>query len=68
MFSRQIPETVVEEQTPIWSCTDENCKGWMRENFVFEEKPSCPLCGSGMTQDTKMLPALVNTTRSTAFQ
>ncbi|WP_338046519.1 cold-inducible protein YdjO-related protein [Paenibacillus tepidiphilus] len=24
-----------EEMTTIWSCTNEKCNGWIRDNFVF---------------------------------
>ena len=49
-----------EVETEVWSCTSEDCPGWMRNNFSFEEEPSCPLCKSVMTQETRVLPKLEN--------
>ncbi|MFZ4450319.1 cold-shock protein [Salibacterium aidingense] len=45
-------------ETPVWSCTGENCAGWMRENFTFEETPSCPLCHAEMKKETRTLPQI----------
>lgn len=53
-------EELPKENTLIWSCTNDGCKGWMRENFAFENKPVCFLCKSPMVSDMKMLPLLVN--------
>ncbi|MBN3524582.1 cold-shock protein [Paenibacillus apiarius] len=53
-------EEIPEENTAIWSCTKEGCKGWMRDNFAFENEPTCRLCNSPMVRDMKMLPLLVN--------
>ncbi|MBD3922726.1 cold-shock protein [Paenibacillus sp. PR3] len=47
--------------TAIWSCTDENCRGWMRDNFVFSVVPVCSLCQSEMVKGEKMLAAVTNT-------
>ncbi|MFD0711971.1 cold-shock protein [Paenibacillus sp. GCM10027626] len=63
MYSRKKPlEEIPEEVTPIWSCTNDGCNGWMRDDFAFEAKPVCPLCSSSMVSGTKTLPALVNHT------
>ncbi|WP_438432906.1 cold-shock protein [Gorillibacterium sp. sgz500922] len=67
MFSKKIPEALPEEDTAVWSCVSGNCKGWMRTNFVFADEPVCPLCGSGMQQETRMLPVLMNSTKTVAF-
>jgi len=53
-------EALPVENTPIWSCTKEGCKGWMRDNFTFDYEPTCCLCSSPMVSDMKMLPLLVN--------
>ncbi|QMV42701.1 cold-shock protein [Cohnella cholangitidis] len=55
------PEDVPSELTAIWSCSDENCKGWMRDNFAFSMAPVCPLCQSPMVRSERMLAAVVNT-------
>ncbi|MFC5450874.1 cold-shock protein [Paenibacillus aestuarii] len=53
-------EALPVENTQIWSCTKEGCKGWMRDNFTFEYQPVCCLCSSPMVSKMKMLPLLVN--------
>jgi hypothetical protein len=67
MFSKKAPEAIEEEQTPVWACASADCRGWMRVNFVFHDEPNCPLCGSSMHPDSRMLPVLVNTTKSMAY-
>lgn len=59
-YRRKTLEEIPEENTEIWSCTTNGCKGWMRDNFAFDHQPSCPLCSSPMTKETRMLPVLVN--------
>lgn len=62
MYSRKKSfEDIPEELTAIWSCTNEGCNGWMRDNFAFEAVPTCRQCESPMERGTKMLPLLVNT-------
>lgn len=51
-------EPIPEVETKIWSCTSEDCSGWMRETFTFEEVPKCPLCQSEMKKEVKVLPEL----------
>lgn len=64
MYSRKKTfEEIPEELTAIWSCTNEDCNGWMRDNFSLDEVPVCHLCQSPMVSGTKMLPQLVNTSR-----
>lgn len=64
MYSRKKPlEEIPEEMTAIWSCTNQDCNGWMRDNFAFEVVPTCVLCHAPMESDTRMLPQLVNTNR-----
>ncbi|GIO56150.1 cold-shock protein [Paenibacillus cellulositrophicus] len=59
-YRKKSMEEIPEENTAIWSCTKEGCKGWMRDNFAFEHEPTCRLCNSPMVRDTKMLPVLNN--------
>ena len=47
---------VPPEQTPVWECESEDCLGWMRKNFSFEEEPKCPLCKSSMKSGERLLP------------
>ncbi|WP_310551313.1 cold-shock protein [Paenibacillus glufosinatiresistens] len=50
-----------EEMTAIWSCTNEECNGWMRDNFVFSIQPVCGQCQALMEKSEKMLPVVTNT-------
>ncbi|MBD7970829.1 cold-shock protein [Paenibacillus gallinarum] len=60
--SRRKPmEDVPMELTAIWSCSNDGCKGWMRDNFVFSVVPVCPQCQSSMIKDEKMLATVTNT-------
>ncbi|SFE42920.1 cold-shock protein [Alteribacillus iranensis] len=52
-------EAPPEVETSIWSCTNEDCSGWMREDFTFEKQPDCPLCQSSMERETKTLPQII---------
>jgi hypothetical protein len=55
-----VQEPVQEEETNIWVCGDDDCGCWMREDFSFEQSPSCPICHNSMVKNSKMLPALSN--------
>ncbi len=59
-FQKKSLEDIPEENTMIWSCSKEGCKGWMRDNFAFEDVPVCRQCHSPMLRSEKMLPLLVN--------
>ncbi|WP_223068063.1 cold-shock protein [Paenibacillus caui] len=59
-YRKKTFEEIPEEPTPIWSCTNESCNGWMRDNFTFDYTPVCPLCSASMEKGTKVLPLLVN--------
>ncbi|MFF2481177.1 cold-shock protein [Paenibacillus sp. NPDC058071] len=61
MYTRKkIQEEVPEVNTKIWSCESDDCNGWMRANFTFDEAPTCLICGSSMQSGEKMLPTLAN--------
>ncbi|MFC5700789.1 cold-shock protein [Cohnella faecalis] len=61
MYNRKkISEELPQEETLIWSCVSESCKGWIRDNFAFDTVPTCPLCKSAMEKTTRMLPQLEN--------
>lgn len=63
-YRRKWVEPVPEQDTAIWSCSHEDCNGWMREGFSFEdEEPACPLCSSPMVSDTRLLPVLESSAR-----
>lgn len=59
-FAKKTLEPVEEVKTPVWTCSHEDCGCWMREDFSFEENPTCPICQSSMTKNEKMLPSLLN--------
>jgi hypothetical protein len=44
-----------QEQVAIWECQAEDCLGWMRKNFSFEDHPNCPLCGNTMKSGERLL-------------
>ncbi|MNI87608.1 hypothetical protein D3C73_1448190 [compost metagenome] len=61
MYSRnKSQEEIAYEATVVWSCTNEGCTCWMRDNFAFEVAPTCWKCNSPMISSTKSLPLLVN--------
>ncbi|WP_374706001.1 cold-shock protein [Paenibacillus antibioticophila] len=61
-YSRKRPMMdLPEEMTTIWSCTNDKCNGWVRDNFVFLIQPICSQCNSPMEKGEKMLPILANT-------
>lgn len=57
-FSRGPKEPVKEVDTSVWVCSNEDCNGWMRESYSFEEDPKCPFCQSSMKQEIRVLPEL----------
>lgn len=59
-YFRKNQEEIKEEETKIWSCTDDECKCWVRDNFKSEETPLCPICESEMESSTKVLQVVNN--------
>ena len=43
-YSKRNQEPPVQEETEIWECTVEECKGWMRKDFSYDNHQKCPLC------------------------
>ncbi|MEF2968612.1 cold-shock protein [Paenibacillus sp. M1] len=61
-YSRRKPmEEIPKELTAIWSCINEECNGWMRDNFVFLSQPTCVQCQSLMEKGERMLSIVANT-------
>lgn len=58
-FAKKV-EPIEEKETEVWTCSNESCSCWMRDNFSFENSPTCPLCQSQMSKGTRMLPVLLN--------
>ncbi|WP_313996878.1 cold-inducible protein YdjO-related protein [uncultured Paenibacillus sp.] len=46
--------------TTIWSCVKEECNGWIRASFSFNEVPICSHCKSSMISSKKILPILIS--------
>lgn len=54
-FMKRDPEILVQEQIEVWGCTDEECKGWMRKDFSYDEYQKCPLCGNHMRIEKRIV-------------
>lgn len=64
MYSRKKSlEDLVQENTKVWVCNKEDCKGWIRDNFSFEHVPTCHHCLSPMISSVKMLPIISNSNK-----
>ncbi|MDO3410042.1 cold-shock protein [Saccharibacillus sp. CPCC 101409] len=61
-FRKKMSDDVPEEETAVWVCGKEECKGWMRDNFSFDDVPVCPICSSPMQKSVRKLPVLANLT------
>jgi hypothetical protein len=59
-FGRRNEEEIKTEETKIWRCSSEDCKGWMRDNFKSEETPHCPICKSEMVPSSEVLQVVDN--------
>ncbi|GIO63077.1 cold-shock protein [Paenibacillus cellulositrophicus] len=59
-FGKKVVEEIPEADTLIWSCVNDGCNGWMRDNFAFETEPVCVQCNSPMVSSMKVLPLVVN--------
>jgi len=57
-FPKKDAAAAVQVETPVWKCSDADCVGWMRVEFALEQEPNCPLCGSSMSETTRMLPKI----------
>jgi hypothetical protein len=65
MYNKRIPiEDLAHENTKIWTCEKEDCKGWIRDNFAFEYVPTCHQCHSPMISSIKMMPLINNTNKN----
>ncbi|WP_426452785.1 cold-shock protein [Paenibacillus sp. S-38] len=64
MYNKRTPvEELPHAETKVWTCSDAGCKGWTRDNFTFEEAPTCHLCRSAMVSSVKMLPLIPNSNK-----
>jgi hypothetical protein len=62
-FRRKSFEDLPQEETAIWFCETTDCKGWIRDNFTFENMPTCHLCHAPMKSGVRMLPLIDNTNK-----
>ncbi|WJH36568.1 cold-shock protein [Paenibacillus sp. CC-CFT747] len=46
------------QQIQIWKCKDAECKAWIREEFVTDPNPACPMCKGAMIRSYKHLPVV----------
>ncbi|MBD2864585.1 cold-shock protein [Paenibacillus oceani] len=61
-YSRRKPlDEIPQELTLVWSCTNDKCNGWIRDNFSFSNQPICPQCQSAMAKTEKMITVIANT-------
>ncbi|MCP3030776.1 cold-shock protein [Halobacillus sp. A1] len=59
-FGKKNQAEIVEEETKIWVCKSEDCNCWMRDNFRTEEEAICPICGSEMETESKVMQVVDN--------
>ncbi|MBM7693850.1 hypothetical protein JOC77_003294 [Peribacillus deserti] len=53
--SKKWEEPQPKEQIEVWECQSQDCKGWMRKDYSFEDLPDCPLCGEKMEAGERLL-------------
>lgn len=59
-FGKKNQAEIKEEDTKIWVCSSEDCTCWMRDNFRTNEKNICPICGSEMVVENKVMQVVEN--------
>ncbi|ARI77338.1 cold-shock protein [Halobacillus mangrovi] len=59
-FGKKNQTEIKEEETKIWVCTSDDCNCWMRDNFRTNEENICPMCGSKMEEENKVLQVVEN--------
>ncbi|CAG7623678.1 hypothetical protein PAESOLCIP111_02549 [Paenibacillus solanacearum] len=55
----ETPTSTLEQPTQnirIWECVEKECIAWVREEFVTEAVPACPLCKSAMVRSERLVP------------
>ncbi|QAY68302.1 hypothetical protein ET464_01935 [Paenibacillus protaetiae] len=45
--------------TKIWRCKNQDCKAWIRDEFISTD-PLCPMCKGPMGRSMRHLPAVQN--------
>lgn len=41
------------EEVDVWQCQE--CNGWQRKSYTFDESPNCPLCSSEMKEEMRLV-------------
>ncbi|MEO3945424.1 cold-inducible protein YdjO-related protein [Gorillibacterium sp. CAU 1737] len=54
-LTEEATEKPALEATPIYRCKDSDCKAWVREEFLPDDK-ACPICKGPMLKSIKHLP------------
>ncbi|MFE7084299.1 cold-shock protein [Priestia megaterium] len=54
-YNKRNQEPSVQEQTEVLECTIEECKGWMRKDFSYDNHQKCPLCGNQMKAGERLI-------------
>lgn len=57
-YRKKNEELLPKEQTEVWECESEDCIGWMRKDFSYENHQNCPLCGHKMGAGERLLEKL----------
>ena len=60
MYFKKNAEPIPEKLTEVWTCSNDDCSCWMRDDFSFNDTPECPICHSPMNKENKVLPVLLN--------
>ncbi len=53
-------EDLPKAVTDVWSCSKEDCNGWIRDDYSFEDVPVCRQCKSPMIRSRKEVPILTS--------
>jgi hypothetical protein len=54
-YNNRNQEPLAQEQIEVWECTVEECKGWMRKDFSYDDHQKCPLCGNHMRSRKRLI-------------
>lgn len=58
-------QTEGSKEVHVWKCTAADCNAWIKDEYVTEASPSCPLCKSAMERDLREIPVAVKKFRKT---
>lgn len=58
-------QTQEKKEVQIWKCTAADCNAWIKDEYVTEASPSCPLCNGAMERGLREIPAPAKKFRKT---